>query len=113
MARGTTGGCDVALRPRGRAADGPHGAWVTRVHVSYILYNIHIISLFLELANLSNPLPYLYASFPFIFSVWDIVPTRSYLCRTRGNLPDVGCYQDGYDRVDPSPRDHQIQHVRK
>ena len=45
VARGTTGGCDVALRPRGRAADGPRGraadaprgARVTRVHVSYIL----------------------------------------------------------------------------
>ena len=23
VARGTTGGCDVAMRPRGRAADGP------------------------------------------------------------------------------------------
>ena len=44
VARGTTGGCDVALRPRGRAADGPRGAWVTRVHVSYILYNIHRLS---------------------------------------------------------------------
>ena len=74
MARGTTNGCDVPLTPRGRAAEGPRGAWVTRVHVSYIVYNIHIISLFIELANLSNPLPYLYASFPFIFSVWDYVP---------------------------------------
>ena len=26
VARGTTGGCDVALRPRGRAADGPRVA---------------------------------------------------------------------------------------
>ena len=44
VARGTTGGCDVALRPRGRAADGPRGARVTRVHVSYILYIIHRLS---------------------------------------------------------------------
>ena len=79
VARGTTGGCDAALRPRGRAADGPRGAWVTRVHASYTLYNMHNISLFLELANLSNPLPYLYASFSFIFSVWDYVPHGSYL----------------------------------
>ena len=47
------------------------------------------------------------------FLVWDYVPTRSYLCRTRGSLPDVGCDQNGYDRVDRSPRDHQIHHVRK
>ena len=48
-----------------------------------------------------------------IFSVMDYVPTRSYLCRTRGNLPDVGCDQDDYDRVEPSPHDRQIQHMRK
>ena len=37
--------------------------------------------------------------------MWDYVPTRSYLCRTRGNLPDVGCDQNDGDRVDLSPRD--------
>ena len=39
VARGTTGRCDVALRPRGRAADGPRVAdtWA-RIH--YIDYNI-------------------------------------------------------------------------
>ena len=89
MARGTTGRCDVALRPRGRAADGPGGAWVTRVHVSYILYNIHIISLFLELANLSHLIPYLTATLPGIFSVWDYVPTRFLPCRTRGGTIGV------------------------
>ena len=55
-----------------------------------------------------RPPPYLTASFPNIFSVWDYVPHVSYLCRTRGGLPDVGCDQDGEDRVDLSPRDHQI-----
>ena len=44
---------------------------------------------------------------PFISSVWDYVPTRSYLCRTRGSTTGVGFDQDGGDRVDPSPRDHQ------
>ena len=29
----------------------------------------------------------------------------SYLCRTRGGPVDVGCDQDGGDRVDLSPRD--------
>ena len=114
MAHGTTGGCDVALRPRGRAADGPRGAWVTRVHVSYILYNIHIISLFLELANLSHLTPYLTASFLFVFSVWDYVPTRFLPCRMRGDTIGVGSSRlgsQGVDRVDPSPRDHQIKHV--
>ena len=114
MARRTTGGCDVALRPRGRAADGPRGAWVTRVYVSHILYNIHIISLFLELANLSHLTPYLTASFLFIFSVWDYVPTRFLPCRTRGDTIGVGSSRLGsqsVDRVDPSPRDRQIKHV--
>ena len=89
MAHGTTGGCDVALRPRGKAADGPRGAWVTRVHVSYILYNIHIINLFLELANLSHLIPYLTATLPDISSVWDYVPTRFLPCRTCGGTTGV------------------------
>ena len=29
-------------------------------------------------------------------------------CRRRGEKACVGCDQDGEDRVDPSPRDHQI-----
>ena len=33
--------------------------------------------------------------------------------RPRDRATGVGCDQDGYDRVDPSPRDHQIHHVRK
>ena len=39
VARGTTGGCDVALRPRGRAADGPHLAdTCARIyHIDYII----------------------------------------------------------------------------
>ena len=44
---------------------------------------------------------------PLISSVWDYVPTRSYLCRMRGSTTGVGFDQDGGDRVDPSPRDHQ------
>ena len=114
VARGTTSECDVALRPHGRAADGPRGAWVTRVHVSYILYNIHIISLLLELANLSHLIPYSYASFPFIFSVWDYVPTWFLPCRTRGGTIGVKSsrlWSQGIDRVDPSPRNRHIKHV--
>ena len=34
-------------------------------------------------------------------------------CRTRGDAPGVGFYLNGYDRVDPSPRDHWLQHVLK
>ena len=39
MARGTTGRCDVALRPRGRAADGPRVADTCgRIyHIDYII----------------------------------------------------------------------------
>ena len=61
----------------------------------------------------AGELPYLTAKFPSIFSVWDYVPTRSYL------VGDVDAWRasdfltDGYDRVDPSPRDHQIKRVRK
>ena len=51
---------------------------------------------------------YLTTSFPNICSVWDYVPHISYLCRMRGGPVDVGSDQDGEDRVDPSPRDHQI-----
>ena len=57
--------------------------------------------------------PYLSATKPGIFAVSDIVPHGSYLCSTRGGPPDVGCDQDGEDRVDPSPRDHQIRHLHK
>ena len=34
-------------------------------------------------------------------------------CRWRGRTAGVGFGQDGRDRVDPSPRDHQIKHVCK
>ena len=91
----------------------PTCAWVTRVRVSYSLYNIHIISLFLELANLSHLTPYLTASFPVISSVWDYVPTRFLFCRTRGSARRAGCGRNGRDRVDPSPRDHRSKHVLK
>ena len=33
-------------------------------------------------------------------------------CRRRGGLVGVGSNQSGWDRVDPSPRDHQLMHVR-
>ena len=39
-------------------------AWLTRIH----------LSLFLELANMYDMLPYLTASFPILSSVWDYVP---------------------------------------
>ena len=32
---------------------------------------------------------------------------------TRGGLASVRCGMSGGDRVDPSPRDHQIHHVRQ
>ena len=34
-------------------------------------------------------------------------------CRRRGRMAGFGCGQDGGDRVDPSPRDHQIDTYRK
>ena len=34
--------------------------------------------------------PYLTASFPNVFSVWDYVPTRVLPCRTRGGTADGG-----------------------
>ena len=51
---------------------------------------------------------YLIASFPNIFFVWDYVPHVSYLCRMRGGPGNFGCDMDDEDRMDPSPRDHQI-----
>ena len=45
--------------------------------------------------------------------MWDYVPTRFLFCRTRGGARSVGFGQNGGDHVDPSPRDHQIQHVLK
>ena len=50
MARGTTGGCDMALRPRGRAASGPRVAHEGHVYTCHD-YSTYNISLFLELAN--------------------------------------------------------------
>ena len=66
------------------------------------------ISLFLELANMSNALPYLSVIFPVISSVWDYVPTRFYLAGDVDAWRASDLTADGYDRVDPSPRDHQI-----
>ena len=33
--------------------------------------------------------------------------------RSRGGVLGVGFYHNGGDRVDPSPRDQRLQHVRK
>ena len=56
VARETTGGCDVALRPRGRAAGGPRVAHEGQVYTCHE-YNTFNISLFLELANNIMRLP--------------------------------------------------------
>ena len=114
VARGTNSGCDVALRPRGSArvarAGGALGAPSGRVTRGRPCGAPRIGSVIggKEIITRGNSLPYLYASFPFIFSVWDYVPTRSYLA---GDV-DVWLASDltanGYDFVDPSPRDHQI-----
>ena len=51
--------------------------------------------------------------------MWDYVPTRFFLlfvCRPRGRTRDVGSswvWSRGYDRVDPSPRDHQFNTCAK
>ena len=39
--------------------------------------------------------------------------TIFFYCRLRGGRANVGCDHNSYDRVDPSPCDHQIHHVRK
>ena len=39
--------------------------------------------------------------------MWDYVPTRFLPCRRRGDAASVGCGRNGWDRVDPSPRDQQ------
>ena len=36
-----------------------------------------------------------------------LCPTRLTFCRRRGRAVGVGFHQDGGDRVDPRPRDHQ------
>ena len=114
MARGTNSGCDVAPRPRGsarvaRAGDalGAQSGRVTRgrpcgpPRIGSVIGGIETITR-------RNSLPYLYASVTFIFSVWDYVPTRSYLAGDVDAWRASDPLTDGYDRVDPSPRDHQI-----
>ena len=44
--------------------------------------------------------------------MWDYVPHDFLFCRRRGQAADVGSNQSGWDRVDLSPRDHQLMHVR-
>ena len=54
-----------------------------------------------------DKLPYLTASKSPIFSVWDYVPTRFYSAGDVDARRASDLLTDGYDRVDPSPRDHQ------
>ena len=58
-------------------------------------------------------LPYLYVPVRFLLSVWDYVPTRSYLEGDVDAWRASDVLMDGYDRVDPSPRDQQFRHVQK
>ena len=44
----------------------------------------------IRIFNRNGPPPYLTATNKDIFSVWDYVPTRSYLCKTRGSSTNVG-----------------------
>ena len=56
---------------------------------------------------LTTPLHYIGASSIYFFCV-GLCPHGNYLCRTRGTTRGVR-----FDRVDPSPRDHQSRHVLK
>ena len=84
-----------------------HDAWLTRIHISYTIVIVHI-SLFLELANMYDKLPYLTASISFISSVWDYVPHGFYFAGDVAAWRASDLLTNGSDRVDPSPRDHQI-----
>ena len=114
VVRRTNSGCDVALRPRGSArvarAGGTLGAPSGRVTRGRPCGAPRIGSVIggIETITRGNSLPYLYASFPFIFSVWDYVPTRSYLAGDVDAWRASDLTANGYDRVDPSPRNHQI-----
>ena len=81
-------------------------ASVTYTYISYSRVIVHI-SLFLELANMYDKFPYLTAPKSPIFSVWDYVPTRFYSAGDVDARRASDLITDGYDRVDPSPRDHQ------
>ena len=104
---GPARGCDVALRPRGRATAGPREAQVAltsgrrpreRVHADAregrhvasegFAYGgpTGIVGPLLErgavtLIILYRRFPYLTAPFPCFYSVWDYVPTESFCCR--------------------------------
>ena len=54
---------------------------------------------------MSNSPPYLTAKVTDIFPVWDYVPTRLYLAGDVDAWRALDLTADGYDRVDPSPRD--------
>ena len=59
------------------------------------------------------PRPYFSAKLsPCFLPCGTMFPHVFLFCRLRGDTTSVGCSQDGGDRVDPSPRDHQIKHVR-
>ena len=119
-------GSDVARRWRGardhrRMRRGSEATWQGRGwptwrmgDVSYILYNIHNISLFIRTGWWHIALPYLSARYPAISSVWDYVPTWFLFCRWRGRVAGVRSsrlWSQGVDRVDRSPRERQIKHV--
>ena len=59
------------------------------------------------------PPPNLNSPFFFFSSVWDYVPTRFYLAGDVDAWRASDLTTDGYDRVDPSPRDRHIKHVGK
>ena len=129
--QGPVRGCNVASRPRGRATAGPReaqvaltgprrrplgaprGMWGVRIWRAHGYSGALVREGGGNTFNPSLSPSYLTAWFSHIFSVWDYIPHGSYLCRKRSSPPDVGCDLDGEDRVDPSPRDHQIRHVRK
>ena len=58
-------------------------------------------------------LPYLTAQKLPILSVWDYVPTRFYSAGDVDTRRASDLLTDGYDRVDPSPRDHQFNTCAK
>ena len=116
VARGTTAPLRRGTEATWQDACGPRVTQAWHVSYTYIIYYHRVIvhiSLFLELANNGNSLPYLTAKLFYISSVWDYVPHSFTFCRWRGGLAGVGSDQSGGDRVDLSPRDRQIKHVRK
>ena len=137
VARGSTRGCDVALRPRGRAMAGPREAQVAltrgrrprgRVHVGARVghhvagkdgsrrahrYSATLVREGGGNANYSMlVLPLINRVLSHHFLRVGLCPTRLTFCKRRGRAVGVGFQQDGENRVDPSPRDHQYSTCR-